>query len=334
MAEGTEDLSINMDAAVADISSSLAGDLGSGQDGGVSSPPVDGGTGVASPPAAPAAPPAAPTVRTVPASWAADMHPFWEKLDPKVQEYWEKREADMAKGVEPLKAEAAFAKTMRTAIQPYQKLLEAQRVAPEQAIQYLMNGHLRLSHSDKGQRMAFARELLKTYQIDEKEFGALLSGEAPVVDPTLQPVLERLTKVEGMLTQSQQQHLNAIRASAMDEVETFASEKAADGSPAHPYFEDVADDIVLLLQNPKMTLAEAYERAVYANPVTRAKELARLKQQSEAELRKKAEEEALKAAKAKGTQLRGADVRTPTEPLGSIEDTLTKTMQDIKSRAA
>lgn len=329
MADETEELNINMESAVADISRDLAGDLGSEApkpDGGVSSPPAG-----AAPPTGAAPPPA---TRTVPKSWTADMHPFWEKLDPKVQEYWERRESEMAKGVEPLKTAAAYAHSIQQAVQPYKRLLEAQGLQEDKAIQYLMNGHVQLCNPDKAKRMAFARQLLHQYQIDEKEFGTVLANEAPLQDPTLQPVLERLTRVEGMLTQGQRQQVESARSYAMEEVEAFAGEVTADGTPAHPYFDEVADDIVLHLQNPKISLAEAYERAIYANPVTRAKELARLRQQDAVDIRKKAEEEARKAAAAKGTQLRGADVRSPQEPLGSIDETLNATMRDIKSRTA
>ena len=45
--------------------------------------------------------------------------------------------------------------------------------------------------------------------------------------------------------------------------------------PAHPYFDELADEIALQIKAGK-TLQDAYETAVYANPVTRAKELARI----------------------------------------------------------
>lgn len=59
------------------------------------------------------------------------------------------------------------------------------------------------------------------------------------------------------------------------EVETFSQD------PAHPYFDEVADDIITELKMQEINgqvkdLSKAYEKAVWANPVTRQKELARI----------------------------------------------------------
>lgn len=52
------------------------------------------------------------------------------------------------------------------------------------------------------------------------------------------------------------------------EVEAFAAD------PAHPFFDELSDDIAAILKTGA-SLAEAYEKAVWANPVTRAKEILR-----------------------------------------------------------
>ena len=55
-----------------------------------------------------------------------------------------------------------------------------------------------------------------------------------------------------------------------NEINIFAAD------PAHPYFDDVANDITALLRGGgAKDLADAYDKAVWANPVTRAKEQAR-----------------------------------------------------------
>lgn len=111
------------------------------------------------------------------------------------------------------------------------------------------------------------------------------------------------------------------------EIETFAAD------PANPHFEEVSNDMVTLLQGGVCkTLPEAYEKAVWANPVTRAKEIAR--QQAEA-TRKAQETEAAKVAAAR--KATAANVRTSaksgsaTAPLGSIDDTLNETLAKIRS---
>jgi hypothetical protein len=263
----------------------------------------------------------------VPKSWKSEYHPHWSKVPPEVQEYVLQREDEMAKGVEPLKADSAYAKSLRAAIEPYRALLTAQGVSDDRAIQYLMNGHFQLSQADEGKRIAFVRELLKTYQIDAAKLATALSSEAPIVDPTVQPVLDRMGKLENALTALQQGSLNAQREVISKQVEAFASD------PTHPYFDEVANEIALFLADPQVTLDQAYERAVWANPATRAKEQARLQQEAEKALREKAEKEAAAAAKARGTIVRGREGASA-EPLGTMDETLSSTMKEIKSRAA
>jgi hypothetical protein len=81
-------------------------------------------------------------------------------------------------------------------------------------------------------------------------------------------------------------------------------------------------------------LPDAYERAIHANPVTRAKEQDRLRQETEAKLKEKAKAEVAKARSATAANVRGRDtMMTPTEPLGKIEDTMREKLREIKARA-
>ncbi len=82
------------------------------------------------------------------------------------------------------------------------------------------------------------------------------------------------------------------------------------------------------------TLAEAYEKAVYANPATREKEIARLT----AERQSTAEAEAKTRADKKARTTADSVTLIPkqrdgTVPVGSLDDTLSETMAAIESRA-
>ena len=57
------------------------------------------------------------------------------------------------------------------------------------------------------------------------------------------------------------------------EVNAFAAD------PEHPYFDELSDEIVAILKTGA-SLAEAYEKAVWANPVTREKEILRRQKNS------------------------------------------------------
>jgi hypothetical protein len=59
--------------------------------------------------------------------------------------------------------------------------------------------------------------------------------------------------------------------SVVKEIDAFAAD------PAHPYFDELANDITKLFEaGLAKDLPEAYEKAVYANPTTRQKEIDRL----------------------------------------------------------
>ena len=80
----------------------------------------------------------------------------------------------------------------------------------------------------------------------------------------------------------------------------------------------------------------AYEKAVWANPVTRQKEIERLNAEAEAARSKKAQEEAAKAKAATAANIRNRDTqRTPTEPratMRNLDDALRDSMREIRSR--
>ena len=165
-----------------------------------------------------------------------------------------------------------------------------------------------------------------------KNSGIELNGAAPTetapVDPTVKALQERLDHIQGSLTAREQAEYATAQAAAKAEVDAFAGD-----TKAHPHFDAVADDIALYIK-AGATLQDAYDKAVWANPVTRQKELA-ASQTAFAEKQKEiARLEGLPKKKAAGVNVRGRETqRAPTDPLGSFEDTLRSTLTEIKGRA-
>ena len=243
-----------MEQASQELSDSLAGDLGAeptSEEVGAS-PPASGTQEVK-----PAAQPEIlPEAKAPPKSWKAEWHEHWPKLDPKVQEILEQREADMAAGVEPLKADAALARTFKDVLTPYQPLLDSQGLKdPAYVVRSLLNTHYQLSTFDDAKKAQLFVDLAKLYKVDLQKAVAGLD-EVPFINPSLQEVLGRLDKVEGSITAERTAAVNELRSKTMEEVKAFASD------PAHTYFNDVADHVVLLLQDPRISLKDAYEQAL------------------------------------------------------------------------
>jgi hypothetical protein len=271
-----------------------------------------------------------PTVRQAPASWPKDMHDYWGKTDPKVQEYWETREKQMMEGLNQYKTDADFTKQFRNAVAPYSQTLKQLGVDEITAARHLFNADHQLRYSPAEKKLEYFRSLAK-------EYGISLDGvnqQAAPIDPNVKAMQEKIERLEQGLTAREQAEQQAAFNQAAKEVEAFAADK-----DKHPYFEEVQDHITLLLHGMRAagkqpSLQEAYDQAVWANPVTRAKEIAKAQTAHEAKLKENARLESLPKKKAAALNVNGRDTkRTPTEPLGTMEETLKKTYREIQERA-
>tara|TARA_R110000868_G_scaffold201579_4_gene449076 strand:- start:538 stop:1518 length:981 start_codon:yes stop_codon:yes gene_type:complete len=324
MANG-ETNEFNMDAAV----DSIGSDLGLDEP---TDTPVDDGLGLgASDDAVPVEPvePApleetpAPVAKQAPQSWAKEKHELWSKLPPEAQEYYEIREKQMLDGLDQYKEHSAFGKQMRDVMNPYKAFLTAQGVDEPKAAQYLLNAHYRLTNGSQEEKANHFRSLAQSYGID---LGGLQPTEQAYVDPTVKALQDKLHAIESKFANQENSAARQSRERVAAEVETFAKD------PKNQYFDECADEISALVQAGH-TLEAAYEKAVYANPVTRAKEIARLHAENDKTLREKSKLEVEAARKAASTNLRNRDTRrAPTEPKGTMEDTMRAALAEMRER--
>ena len=267
--------------------------------------------------------------KPAPKTWPKEMHEHWGKTPKEVQDYWEVREKQMLDGLEQYKGDAVYGKAMRDAVTPYMALIQAQGIDAPRAVQTLLNAHYKLSVSPPSQKAQYLDYIAKQYGIDQSLRQQTQGGQQSV-DPRLAQLQDELHQLKQVIHSGSEQQLNAERTRISQEVNTFASD------PAHPYFDEVADDIIVMLKTG-LPLQDAYDRAVWANPGTRAKETARLQTEAKAEADKKAREQAEAAKKAASTNIRNRDTRrTPTEqPKGTMRDldgAMKEAMREIKAR--
>lgn len=276
-------------------------------------------------PPAQAAPPAAELL-PAPKSWPKDMHDHWGKVPKEVQEYITNiREKQMLEGIEQYKQAAQYGKSLNDVLAPYQSLLQSKGLDAPRAVADLMQAYTALTQGTPEQRRAAYAQMGKNLGIP-----AAPDPSAPVnpVDPEVQSLKTQFDQIQAQLTAQQQEAYTAAQRQALSEVETFASDAA------HGYFEELQDDILGFLKLGD-SLQGAYEKAMWANPATRAKEIARTQQDTEAKLKEHARLEALPKKHAKSVNLGGRDTqRVPTDPIGSMEDTLRATATSLRSRVA
>lgn len=257
-----------------------------------------------------------------PKTWRPEAAAKFATLPPEVQQEVLKREEDIFKGLEGYKADASIGKALKGVVQPYMHIFQAQGVDPMQQVSGLMRAHVALATGTPEQKQQFFQHLAKEYGVD-------LGTEAPYIDPQVSGLQKQLADLQSRLNGREQQEAEQARSKLQAEIDTFASD------PAHQYFDEVANDIAGLLRSgAAKDLKDAYEKAIWANPITRAKEQARLTAEAEAKAKAEAAEKVKQARKATGANVKSsAKAASGTAPLGSIDDTLNAALATIKSRA-
>ena len=342
----------DMDAAVSDVGAGLGfgddsnsdggdDDLGLGETVGTEGAGESGEAGAPSEP--PATKPPAPAVKEpvagaptsppataesdYPKTWRKEVSAHWASLPSEVKSEILRREGDIFQGLETYKVDANLGKSVKSIVAPYESILRAQNIDPLNIIQGLMQSHHVLATGTPQQKQELLQRIVRDYRIDASAFGQP-AGEPPYVDPAVAALQTELGTIKSQLSAVEQQRVDQRRAEVSKQVDAFASDTK------NIYWADVADDMTQLLAKGVVgTLQEAYDRAVWANPVTREKEIARTAAEKS--------EKAAAAAKAKAESARlatAANVKTRARTGGaaavpeSLDDTLVDTLATIRAR--
>ena len=259
-----------------------------------------------------------------PKSWPKEMHAHWPTTPKEVRQYWKTREKQMLDGLEQYKGDATAHKEFREIINPYMPAFTAQNIDPKVVVKNLLGAHWRLTQGTVESRKAAYEQLGRDLQL------VAADPNAPPPDPRYTALEQQLNQITSTLTAQQQAAYNDARDKSGKEVEAFASD-----TKAHPYFDDVADTIAMLLKaDHKLSLQDAYDQAVWANAVTRQKELNRLQTEDASRKTENARLNALQKKKAASVNLNSRDSnKAPTEQVGSMDDTIRETFQKIQGRA-
>lgn len=149
------------------------------------------------------------------------------------------------------------------------------------------------------------QQLARQYNID---MSSLTQGEKPdnddlFVDPRVAQMQQQLQQLQSHLQSRDQAELHTRQRSYENEIQSFAEQKTEAGEAAHPFFDDVMQDMMTLAraqiasgQQPK--LQDLYEKAVWSNPLIRERQLAAQQQAAAKIAEKEAIEKAKKAQKA------------------------------------
>lgn len=260
-----------------------------------------------------------------PKTWRPAAAAKFSSMDPEVQAEVLKREEDMHRGLEGYKVDANFGKTVKQVLDPYLPVLRQHNIDPVAQIDGLMQAHQTLALGSPEQKAQLFQKLATDYGVDLKS----LSSEPAWVDPEVVRLRKEMADVKSTLSAGESARQKALVDQQRASIEAFAAD------PANVHFNTVLSDMTDLVQKGQATtLKDAYEKAVWLNPTSRAAEMTR--QQAESSAKAQAEADA-KAAAAKAST--AANVRTrakggsATAPLGSMDDTMQATLDKIKSRS-
>jgi hypothetical protein len=269
-----------------------------------------------------------PAVRPAPKSWAKDVHEVWGKIDPKAQEYIEKREKDFLNGLDQYKSSVEYAQSIQKVLQPYDQLLQSRGLDAPKAIDDMMRAYTSLTNGSVEQRQAALTQMAKHLQIPFPTMANGTDTTGATVDPRLLTLEQQIQQLNQVMTSQQQAALQAAQEKASAEVAAFASD------PSHALFDECHEDIVKFIKAGD-SLQEAYDKAVWANPVTREKQKLSWFQTETEKAKERARLDALPKQKARSVNVQSRDTqRTPTEPLGSMDETLRSTFRELKSKTA
>lgn len=281
---------------------------------------------------------AEPQPVSAPTSWAADKRVLLEKADPALRDYVALREKQQQEGVAKLKAEyegkLGTLAPIAEALRPVEARLKVNNIHPAQ---YVSN----LAAADEALRtnpQQAIREIARMYGIDlgSVQAGAH-QGQQPMIDPNLAALQQRLEQTERFLNSRIQAEQQEKQSQVLSLIDRFKSD------PANEHYEAVEADMLPMVahlkatrpdMSPEAVLKEAYDRAVHANPETRAKVFAAQQAAQEAQRKAEAEKKASEARRIAQTNVatRGTVGASPSTPK-SIEETMRQVADRIYSAA-
>jgi hypothetical protein len=235
-----------------------------------------------------------------PEHWSAEDKATFAKLPQEGQAFLLKRHGEMEAEFTRKAQASAGAVQFTQALAPVftdrriQTSLQNAGLNPVQAVQEWAGFHVRATSPNLQDRFGVLVDLTERMGLDPARIFSALNkspipeglSESELKDPAVKFFADRLGQTTGELNalrseiQSRwaaenQAQVQAGEAHARANIDQFADEKAADGTPLRPHFNTVLPIILDLYKaNPQRSLAEAYDAACWSHPDVRKQLLA------------------------------------------------------------
>ncbi len=275
-----------------------------------------------------------------PAHWSAADREMFAKQSPEARKWLLGRhkamEADYTRRTQELAGTKRLQESLNEVFAPFKQEMELAGVTMDGAIRQLVAAHVKLRSDPAGG----LKWLADTYGIDLKGVvdGAAAAdpaGESPTVKALRQQVETLSGQLKSLTGAQNDQQMNAH----LSQVQQFAEEKDDQGKPKRPYFDEVAPDVARLIRaaradNQAITLQEAYDSAVWANPTTRQKVLAAqdAERRAKEEADRKTKADAAKRAAAANVTGEGSAAAVTPRNDGSVRSDLEAAFASVGDR--
>lgn len=219
-----------------------------------------------------------------PHSWRADEKELFKSLPPQLQKQISEREMQrervFTQRTTELSQKLKQYGELDEIFQPYATELEARGATPAQVVRQLVAIQKMMDDNPK----ETISRIAAGYGLTPEEF-LIQQSQAGETNPQMKQVLTELNALKASIAQREEQGVLQQRQAYEDsmtqqEISTFAEGVDATGKPARPYFQQVMPQMIPLVNQLRSTypearhsdiLHEAYNQAVWINPVIRQK---------------------------------------------------------------
>lgn len=279
-------------------------------------------------------------INRAPSSWKPAAKAAWAALPEPVRAEIHRRESDALHGYKDVKENADFGQSVKSTLEPYRMLIEAEGGTPERAIADTMRTAALFRVGTPQQKLDAIFDIDKRFNVGlgtyiQSEFNrlAMAQGQPPLQPQPQAPYRDdRVDQLMAKMQQEERERAAHAERTSNSAVENFVNAKDAKGEPLYPFVDNVLNDMsdrvsAIRRQNPAMehteALKQAYEAAVWANPETRAVLLGQ--QQATANQPKETLRKVEKAQRASAVNVPKRGALPPTEPPKSLDETIRET---------
>jgi hypothetical protein len=244
-----------------------------------------------------------------PVAWKKDYRPHWKTVPKEVREEIARREQAMMNGMRATEAARRTQHELDRIVAPYMDHIKAENSTPMVAVENMLKTAHALRTATTQDKARLIAGLVQRFGVDigmlDSELASHLSPDGKSRTALSEMVQQEMQPVRQFMSSMQQQ-----RQMAEQQATQRVAQDMGEFAKSHQHFDTLRIEMADLIevadrQGQSLTLQDAYDRALWANPQTRSEAM----RQKQLEVAKQQNEQA-EAAKRKAASVAGAPVQS------------------------